>query len=275
MPSLKSLALASATLAVLSLGANPSYAQGDLPAQLQEARQEGSIWTALALNRTLSPFKIDVTVDNGTATLKGRVESQVDRDLAEQIAQGTAGITQVDNQLVIDETLADQPSEPQKIAQRFEDATLTATIKSKLLWNTQTEGLNIEVETRDGIVTLKGHAQSAEAKTLAGTLASNTAGVQEVNNLISFSSADASSAPPVQGALSDAWVSGKVKASLLYSRNLDGINIKVDSKEGMVRLSGVVVSTEEKALAIEVARNIRGVRGVDADLLKVAGKPTI
>ncbi|MNN56546.1 periplasmic protein [compost metagenome] len=131
------------------------------------------------------------------------------------------------------------------------------------------------METRDGIVTLKGHAQSAEAKTLAGTLASNTAGVQEVNNLISLSSADASSAPPVQGALSDAWVSGKVKASLLYSRNLDGINIKVDSKEGMVRLSGVVVSTEEKALAIEVARNIRGVRGVDADLLKVAGKPTI
>ncbi|MCY1398105.1 BON domain protein [compost metagenome] len=272
MPPLKTLVFATATLAVLSLGA-PSHAQSELTTQVQEARQEGSVWTALALNRNLSPFKIEVAVDNGTATLKGRVESQVDRELAEQIALGTSGITKVDNQLVVDETLADQPGERQKIAQRFEDATLTATIKSKLLWNTQTEGLDIDVETRDGIVTLKGHAQSAEAKTLAGMLAGNTTGVQEVNNLISLSTADASSTPPAQSTLSDAWVSSKVKASLLYSRNLDGINIKVDAKEGMVRLSGVVVSTEEKALAVEIARNIRGVRGVDADLLKVAAKP--
>lgn len=40
----------------------------------------------------------------------------------------------------------------------------------------------------------------------------------------------------------------------------------------MVRLSGEVVSAEQKTIAVEIARQIIGVRGVDADLLKVATK---
>ena len=57
--------------------------------------------------------------------------------------------------------------------------------------------------------------------------------------------------------------------SLIYSRNLDGLGITVDTQQGMVNLSGKVLSNAEKQLAVETARNIRGVRGVDADALRV------
>ncbi|WP_397450793.1 BON domain-containing protein [Pseudomonas sp. NA-150] len=277
MHSLKKLALATAATAVL--GFTPllaQAAQGDVASQLTAARQEGSIWTAFALNRHLSPFNIEVHVENGTALIKGKVENQVDRELAEQIALGTKGIEKVDNRLEIDPNVAAEPGTKANLAQRFDDATLTATVKSKLLWNSVTEALNIQVDSKSGVVTLKGRAQSAEAKELAGNLASNTDGVTEVNNLISLGVADPS-APKVQPGdsgtgevISDLWITSKVKSSLIYSRNLDGLNIKVDTQNGMVTLNGVVANYSEKQLAVEIARNIRGVRGVDADALKVA-----
>jgi osmotically-inducible protein OsmY len=281
MHSLKKIALAVAAASLL--GTAPviaQAAQGDLQAQLQQARQEGSIWTAFSLNRHLSPFSISVEVEQGTATLKGKVENQVDKDLATQIASDVQGINKVDNQLEIDPQVASEPGTKANMAQRFDDATLTATIKSKLLWNSVTEGLNIEVSATQGVVTLKGQAKDADAKQLAGSLASNTDGVTEVNNLISVSARDTqaikeqneATANSVKEDLSDAWITSKVKSSLIYSRTLDGLNIKVQTKDGVVSLDGVVANYAEKELAVEIARNIRGVKGVDADTLRVVAR---
>lgn len=281
MHPLKKIALAITTASLL--GMTPvvaQAAQGDLPTQLQQARQEGSIWTAFALNRHLSPFNISVQVEQGTATLKGKVENQVDKDLATQIASDVQGINKVENLLEIDPQVASEPGTKANMAQRFDDATLTATIKSKLLWNSVTEGLNIEVGANQGVVTLKGQAKDADAKQLAGSLASNTDGVTEVNNLISVSARDTqaikeqneAAANSVKEELSDTWITSKVKSSLIYSRTLDGLNIKVQTKDGVVSLDGVVANYAEKELAVEIARNIRGVKGVDADTLRVVAR---
>ncbi|MBD8709723.1 MULTISPECIES: BON domain-containing protein [unclassified Pseudomonas] len=281
MPPLKKIALAITTASLLGLTPVIAHAAAaDLPTQLAEARQEGSIWTAFALNRHLSPFKISVDVEQGTAILKGKVENQVDKDLAAQIAGDIQGINKVDNQLEIDPQVAADPGTKATMAQRFDDATLIATIKSKLLWNSVTEALNIDVSAAQGVVTLKGQAKDADAKQLAGSLATNTDGVTEVNNLISVSARDTQAikeqselqANAVREEFSDAWITSKVKSSLIYSRTLDGLNIKVETKNGVVTLDGVVANYAEKELAVEIARNIRGVKGVDADTLRVTAR---
>ena len=233
------------------------------------------MWTAFALNRHLNPFAIDVDVENGTATISGTVENSVERDLAEQIALGVEGVNKVNNQLKLDPKFEAKASSEPNMAQRFEDATLAATVKSKLLWNSNTEGLDINVDAENGKVTLNGSAQTPQAKELAGRLAANTDGVREVSNLLSVSAADSTAAKAqdaaddAAAAISDAWITSKVKSSLIYSRNLDGLSITVDTQNGMVNLSGLVLSNAEKQLAVETARNIRGVRGVDADALRV------
>lgn len=276
MYQMKKLALATLTAGVLGLSPLAAQAaEGDMSRQLSEARQEGSIWTAIALNRHLSPFSIDVDVENGVAILTGNVESEIDRDLAEQLALGTEGVKKVDNRLKVDPQT--QPKEGSSLSQRFDDATLTAMVKSKLLWNSNTEGLDINVDTQNGVVTLKGSARTAEAKELAGHLAQNTEGVERVNNHLSISESDSTAAQAQQAAdetsraISDAWITSKVKSSYLYDRQLDGLDISVETKAGMVALSGSVLSAAEKELAIETARNIRGVRGVDADALRIDG----
>jgi len=124
---------------------------------------------------------------------------------------------------------------------------------------------------------LSGNAGTPVAKELAGELVANTPEVREVHNHLSISTADSTSAEAENAAIdaaasiSDSWINSKVRSSFLYSRNLDALNIKVDTKDGFVSLSGTVLSNAEKRLAVETARNIRGVRGVDADALRITG----
>ncbi|WP_028695793.1 BON domain-containing protein [Pseudomonas cremoricolorata] len=245
---------------------------------VQNARLEGGVQTALSLNRVLNPFKIDVSVDGAQARLSGEVENQVERDLAERVALATAGIDKVDNQLKVNAELVEQPLEARSYAQRLDDATLAAMVRARLAWSRVTEKAPIEVESRDGVVTLRGRVDSAEAKDLAGVVARTTEGVHLANNLVSLDSAamaearnkpvDAPSGPQP----SDSWIVDKIENSYRFSRNLDGGTIHVVSAEGLVKLSGDVVSSELKTVAVEIARQIVGVRGVDADMLKVATK---
>lgn len=282
MRTLKKIAIATATIGVLALGPMAAHAaDGDMSRQLTEARQEGSVWTAFALNRHLSPFTIDVDIENGVATLTGEVESEVDRDLAEQVALGVEGVSEVDNQLRVSGEDVQRSAEGDRtFSNRFNDATTTATVKSKLLWNRNTEGLDIKVSTRNGVVTLDGNTSSSAASELAERLARNTDGVRQVENNLNVSGegADASTADKARdradeagGAISDAWITSKVKSSFLFSNNLDGLDISVETKDGQVTLSGQVANDTEKSLAVETAENIRGVRGVHADSLRVGG----
>ena len=73
------------------------------------------------------------------------------------------------------------------------------------------------------------------------------------------------------GAISDAWITSKVKSSFLFSSSLERLDISVDTKEGQVTLSGQVDNDAEKSLAVEIAENIRGVRTVNADNLRISG----
>lgn len=245
---------------------------------VQDARLEGALQTALSLNRLLNPFPIKVAVDGRQARLWGEVENPVERDLAEHVALATRGIEQVDNQLRINPGLVERQLEPRAYAQRLDDATLAAVIRARLLWSRITERSAIEVQSREGVVTLRGKVDSAEAKELAGVLASGSDGVHLVNNLVSLDSTALAKAreKPVDAPdgpqPGDSWIVDKIQASYRFSRHLDGLNIKVASDQGLVRLSGEVVSSEQKTIAVEIARQIVGVRGVDADLLKVASK---
>src|SRR5690606_10517702 len=60
---------------------------------------EGKLHTAIALNKNLKPFSISINVDDNTATLSGDVASDIDKELAENIALGIEGIDRVNNQL--------------------------------------------------------------------------------------------------------------------------------------------------------------------------------
>lgn len=277
MPHLHSLALAMAGSALLGLVALPASAGDGFSEQIREARQEGSIWTAFAFNHHLGPFSLNVDVEHGLATLTGTVANEVNRELAEQVALGVEGIDAVDNLIRVDPGVRPRLLSIAAADSHLDDATVTAKVKSKLLWNTTTEGLDIGVETREGLVTLSGRSASAEAREMAGKLAASTEGVERVDNAIHLSAdpgtaqRDGEQRAEAGSLLGDAWITGKVKTRFLSSDNLAALDISVETDDGVVRLAGNVATAAEKALAVETARNVRGVLDVHAASLKVAG----
>jgi len=71
-------------------------------------------------------------------------------------------------------------------------------------------------------------------------------------------------------AASDTWITTKVKSTLLAEDATPGMDIEVETKNGVVSLSGTVATEAEKEAAVAKARQIKGVTDVSADGLKVA-----
>lgn len=66
--------------------------------------------------------------------------------------------------------------------QAIDDAKITTVVKSKYLADDTLKGLDISVDTEQGVVTLTGKVQSESAKELANSIASGVEGVMSVNN---------------------------------------------------------------------------------------------
>jgi osmotically-inducible protein OsmY len=64
--------------------------------------------------------------------------------------------------------------------------------------------------------------------------------------------------------VSDVWITTKVKSTLLYSSNVSGNDVTVTTVGGVVTLTGKLESGAERALAIELAQNVKGVKSVHA-----------
>lgn len=268
-----------ASAVALAIGGISGAASADTVSQdVTEARQETQIWTTYALSPYLRANDLKVSVDNGKATLTGKVDESVNKDLAKQIALGVSGIKEVDNQIVVQQDyVAPAASSTGSYGEAIDDATITATVKSKLLWSKSTDGLTADVDTNRGRVTLKGTADSKDAKALAGRLALNSRGVESVDNQLvvtpkktTVADSAKSSAKEAEQDISDSWITTKVKSTLMYSSNVNGSDIDASTSAGVVTLKGKVDSGAERALAIELADNVRGVKSVQAQSLTIA-----
>lgn len=192
---MKTSLTAAALIAAASFTGAQAFADSDksFEGSAKDAWITGKIETVYTLNRHLSPFSIDTDVENGIVYLTGTVESDIDRDLAGELAENVEGVTEVNNELMVDAgdagTDRDNGNANSQGRRDFgswvDDATTTAAVKSKLLGNSNTKGLQIDVDTENDVVILSGRVESTAESDLAEEIARNTGDVDEVrNNLV-------------------------------------------------------------------------------------------
>ena len=151
------------------------------------------------------------------------------------------------------------------------DMGISSTVKAKFAADDVVKASQIEVETRNGVVTLTGNVDSEEAKGRALELAKGTKGVVSVVDMIAARRASGSGDAPepertVGEAIDDTGITITVKSRLLDDPQVKGLQIDVDTRDGVVFLTGTVGSDLERQKAIQLARDAKGVRDVQANL---------
>lgn len=175
---------------------------------------------------------------------------------------------------------SNQEQSDKSIGDVVDDATITATVKSKLIADEKTKAMNINVDTDNGVVTLAGTAANKMEKRQATQLAREVSGVRSVQNHLMISS-DTNANPQTLSAKTkmaaeqmgdegqDGWITTKIKSKLTASSDVSTSDISVQTNSGVVTLTGQVNTEQEKSDAVLQASQTEGVKSVDATGLMV------
>jgi hyperosmotically inducible periplasmic protein len=171
----------------------------------------------------------------------------------------------------------DQPqAHSDSMSAAVSDTATTAKVKARLAGDKRLENSSISVHTTNGVVTLSGTAADKDASSAAEDAAKAVTGVKSVDNEISVPSSGAGAelgqaAHETGHAASDAWITTKIKTQLKTNHSVErGSDISVSTSNGVVKLSGTASSKDAKDQAEAIARNVKGVKSVDASSLRLA-----
>jgi hyperosmotically inducible protein len=146
--------------------------------------------------------------------------------------------------------------------EQIDDSVLTGKVKAALVADEATKARQIDVETFRGTVQLNGFVDSAEAKAAATRVAQSVEGVQKVDNNLNVGGTARSAGEVID----DGIVTTKVKAALVADTDVKAHEINVETREGVVQLSGFVDNNDAKSKAAEVAGRVAGVKEVHNDI---------
>jgi osmotically-inducible protein OsmY len=163
----------------------PGVKSVDNRLEVKEANETSDGWistkvkAALLFHRSVSGLDTEVYVKDGIVTLRGQADNIAQKDLTSQYASDIEGVKNVKNEM----TVAEPPREnEQTFSEKVDDASITAQVKGALFAHRSTSALRTDVETENGIVTLKGTAKNQAEKDLVTKLVADIDGVKDVEN---------------------------------------------------------------------------------------------
>jgi osmotically-inducible protein OsmY len=140
------------------------------------------------------------------------------------------------------------------------DSWLTSKTKIALFADDRVKGRQVSVETKNGVVHLRGKVDSADAKSAAAQVAQSVEGVKSVKNDLQVVDAEQRRAVTAN----DADIAKAVETRMKRDAQLKKVDVRADA--GVVILTGEVPSIGASAKASEMARGVPGVRSVKNEL---------
>jgi len=239
--------------------------------EASDADIEKQVSTALKADTTLKDSSITVrSVNNGVVLLGGTAKTLTDHLSAVEVAAHVRGVRHVSSEIQSPDSLADKEIWRERPAQKSEadygavdasrDLWITSMAKMRLLADAETPALDINVDTRDGVVTLFGMVPGQDAKRAAEADVRKVSGVRSARNELQVVASAKQPAVKAQ----DADVQRDVEKGLQDRVALKDVDVEV--KNCVARLTGTVPSGMQRLEAAVVARSTTGVCSVQDDL---------
>lgn len=233
---------------------------------------KSQVSAALQRDKSLDDSTIEVTsVNAGVVVLSGTAATLSDHVRAVEDAYTVAGVRRVASEVRSPDKLSDAEvwhdtktmakSSSEAATGTVSDLWITSAAKVRLMANEQTPALDINIDTRNGAVTLFGMVPSEAAKNAAAAEVRKVDGVTRVDNQLQVVAKSAQSAVKS----SDGDVRDRV-AERVDDDTIANSDIHVEVSNGVVRLTGTVDSQMDRLRALTLARSTNGVRSVVDEL---------
>jgi hyperosmotically inducible protein len=217
----------------------------------------------------IKPWNVDVTTTSGgVVELRGEVDDAMAKSEAVRIARATEGVSRVEDYLRVraGTAPATEVSVPD-IANS--DTWITAKIQAKYFLDPDVKVLDVDVATSNGVVTLMGTVDSEAERRHAVAIARNTDGVRDVRDDLRVGGDSSeqtgtrpTSGPGIVAGIEDPWITIKIQSKYFLDADVKGHDIDVDTRDGVVTLTGTVGSMSQRQLAEQIARDTDGVSRV-------------
>jgi len=148
------------------------------------------------------------------------------------------------------------------VGTEIDDSVVTARVKSALVADPDVKGFDFKIETRKGEVQLSGFVEDQTQIDRAIAITRGVEGVRNIDNKVSLKSA----ATTVGNKIDDGIVTTRVKAALLADAHVKSLDIAVLTRKGEVQLSGFVDNQSQIDRAVEIVRDVVGVRSVSNEM---------
>jgi hyperosmotically inducible protein len=167
-----------------------------------------------------------------------------------------------------------------KGAQVVSDASINTAVKTRLMKDKVARGTSIDVDTKDGVVALRGDVPTAADKIRIGSLVRRTTGVKSVANDLTVAGNTATgtsgkddtkvvikddATPKAKKAgrvVEDGSITTAVKTRLMSDKVARGTSIDVDTTGGIVTIAGAVPTAADKTRIEELVKHTTGVKSV-------------
>lgn len=221
---------------------------------------------ALGKEKQLSDVSVE-SVNAGVVLLAGTVPSLTAHLDALETASAVPGVRRVETEIESPDRLGDAEIQKERgvagaTTGGVGDAWITSAVKLRLLADERVPGMDINVDTSRGSVTLFGIVPTAGAKAAAEEDAQKVDGVQSVKNALQVVPAERQE----QVEAKDEELQERVERRLSQSEGLGAAELDVEVKNGVARLTGTVPSSADRLRAAVLARTTPGVRAVTEDV---------
>ena len=154
--------------------------------------------------------------------------------------------------------------DPRSVGTQIDDSIMQKSLKAKIVLLNKNYFLSVKSKVLDGRIFLTGKIDNPEDKLKLTKIAWETDGVRSVRNDIKIKESF-----DFQQSAKDLLITSQLRTAMILNKNIKATNYQIDTYKKKIYIYGIALTSDEKTLVVEEAKEILDVEDVIASILLV------